>query len=115
MDTQAVNSAGNPAVQPPKTQSSSSGAKSNSNSAPAPKPTEDSVDLSSTAQNLQETGKGGQASAGSEQRKFDVTDNNDVVLKVIDPDTQKVVKTVPSEEQIQLRNAIRDGVDEIIQ
>ncbi|HIL69465.1 MAG TPA: hypothetical protein EYG38_06415, partial [Verrucomicrobia bacterium] len=57
--------------------------------------------------------KSGQTSLNSEQRKFSVTDDNDVVLQVIDPKTQEVVRSVPSEEEIQLRSAIRDGVNEI--
>ena len=36
-----------------------------------------------------------------------------MVLLVIDPKTQEVVRSVPSEEEIQLRSAIRDGVNEI--
>jgi uncharacterized FlaG/YvyC family protein len=111
MDTQAVNSAGNPKVPPPKTQSSSSGSKAVSTS--ELKESRDSVDLSPEAQALVESNKGGNTSSNSEQRKFSVTDDNDVVLQVIDPETQKVVKSVPTEEQIQLKNAVRDGISDI--
>ena len=52
-------------------------------------------------------------SADIEKRKLSVTDNNDVVLEVIDQQTQKVVRTVPSEEQLELRDAIRDELDKI--
>ena len=46
-------------------------------------------------------------------RKFSVTDNNDVVSKIVDNKTQEVVKQIPSEEQIQLKSAIRDGIKNI--
>jgi uncharacterized FlaG/YvyC family protein len=36
-----------------------------------------------------------------------------VVLQVVDPKTQKVVRSIPSEEAMQLKNAIRDGISEI--
>ena len=49
----------------------------------------------------------------SEQRKFEVTENNDVVLEVIDPQSQEVVRSVPSEEQLDLRDAIRSDLDNI--
>jgi len=109
MDIQAVNPAGNPTA--PKPQSSSSSSKSSS--APDAKPSGDTVDLSSKGQVLEQVSKGGQTSPGSEQRKFSVTDDNDVVLQVVDPKTQKVVRSIPSEEAMQLKNAIRDGISEI--
>lgn len=111
MDTQAVNSAGNPTAPKPKPSSSSSGSKAVP--VATPKPVGDSVDLSAQAKALTETSKSGGASSNSEQRKFSVTDDNDVVLQVIDPKTQKVMKSVPSEEEIQLKSAIRDGVSDI--
>lgn len=46
-------------------------------------------------------------------RKFSVTDANDVVLKIIDNKTQEVVKQIPSEEELRLKTAIRDGVENI--
>jgi uncharacterized FlaG/YvyC family protein len=42
-----------------------------------------------------------------------VTENNDVVMKVIDPETREVVKSIPSEKEIQLKSAIRDGISNI--
>jgi hypothetical protein len=111
MDTQAVNSAGNLKAPPPKTQSSSSG--SVASSVPAPKPSGDSVSLSAQAKDLAQASAGGKTSSIIEQRKLSVTDDNDVVLKVIDPQTQRVVKSIPSEEQMQLKVAIRDGVSNI--
>jgi len=46
-------------------------------------------------------------------RKFSVTDANDVVLKIVDNKTQQVVKQIPSEEELDLKTAIRDGVEKI--
>ena len=45
--------------------------------------------------------------------KFSVTDGNDVVLKIVDNKTREVVKQIPSEEEIQLKSAIRDGIEKI--
>ena len=42
-----------------------------------------------------------------------MTEGNDVVIEVIDPKTQEVVKSIPSKEEIQLKNAIRDGINDI--
>jgi len=109
MDIQAVKPVGDPTA--PKPQSSSSSSKSSSS--PEPKSSGDTVDLSSQGQALEQVSKSGQTSPSSEQRKFSVTDDNDVVLQVVDPKTQKVVRSIPSEEAMQLKNAIRDGVSEI--
>ena len=46
-------------------------------------------------------------------RRLSVTEGNDVVLKIIDNKTREVVKQIPSEEELDLRNAIRDGVEKI--
>ena len=110
MDTQAVNSTGNPTAPKPKASSPPSVAE------PSSSPTKDTVSLSQDAQSLAQQDKASSSkttSAGIEQRKLSVTDNNDVVLEVIDPQTQKVVRSVPSEEQLELRDAIRDELDKI--
>ena len=107
MDTQAVNSVGNPKAPAPKTQSSSS----KPVSSPTSQPVGDSVSLSVEAKALAQVSTG--ASLASEQRKLSVTDDNDVVLKVIDSKTQEVVRSIPSEEQMQLKINIRDGVNNI--
>ena len=112
MDTQAVNTAGNPTAPKPKPIASSPRSAANSSSAPTTEG--DTVNLSKEGQSLAQPEKASSsAAAGSEQRKFSVTDNNDVVLEVIDPQTQKVIRTVPSEEQLELRDAIRDELDKI--
>ena len=112
MDTQAVNSTGNPTAPKPKLTASNSRSLADPSSAP----TRDTVSLSQDAQDLAQYDKilsSKTTSAGIEQRKISVTDNNDVVLEVIDQQTQKVVRSVPSEEQLELRDAIRDELDKI--
>ena len=115
MDIPAVNSAGIPPVRPPKTQSSSSSSKSKGVQISEPKGLDDKVNLSSKAKVLVENKNGVQISTNNEQKKFSVTDDNDVVIQVIDPKTQKVVKSIPTEEQIQLKNAVRDGINDILE
>jgi uncharacterized FlaG/YvyC family protein len=113
MDTQAViNSAGNPAAPKLKQINSSSLSKKDS-STPV---NQDKVNISQKARSLAQTVEVSPSeivSTGIEQRKFSFTENNDVVLEVIDPQTQEVVRTVPSEEQLELRNAIRNELDKI--
>ena len=115
MDTEAVNSSGNLTIPPSKKQSDSLNPRSEAVSASEPKVSSDKVDLSSKAQALVQDKNGVQGSSNNEQRKFSVTDDNDVVLQVIDPKTHKVVKSIPTEEQIQLKNAVRDGINDILE
>jgi uncharacterized FlaG/YvyC family protein len=112
MDTQAINSAGNPIAPNPKPISSSSSRAAQSSSAS----NGDTVNLSKEAQSLLRrdgTLANTTKYAGGEQKKISVSDNNDVVLEIIDSQTQEVVRTVPSEEQRELRNAIRNELDKI--
>ena len=115
MDIPAVNSAGIPPSRPPKAQSSSPSSESKAVQTPEPKGLDDKVNLSSKSKVLVEIKKGVQTSTNNEQKKFSVTDENDVVIQVIDPNTQQVVKSIPTEEQIQLKNAIRDGINNILE
>ncbi len=46
-------------------------------------------------------------------RQLSVTDANDVVLKIVDTQTREVIKQIPSEDELHLKNAIRDGVENI--
>jgi len=48
---------------------------------------------------------------GSELRKIDVTDDNQVVIKIVDGQTQKVVRQIPPEEQVSLKQAIQENLD----
>jgi uncharacterized FlaG/YvyC family protein len=110
MDTHAVNSTGNPTA--PKLKQVNSSAISETGSAPPSN--QDMVNLSQEARSLvQRDGAPANTTkyTDGEQKKFSVTDNNDVVLEVIDPKTKEVVRTVPSEEELELRDAIRNELD----
>ena len=48
---------------------------------------------------------------GSELRKIDVTDNNQIIVKIVDGQTQKVVRQIPPEEVVSLKQAIQDNLD----
>ena len=48
---------------------------------------------------------------GSELRKIDVTDNNQFVVKIVDSQTQKVVRQIPKEEEVRLKQAIQENLD----
>ena len=113
MDAQAINNVVNPTALRPKSTASSSRSDAGASTAA----TEDIVSLSKKGKDLAQQGSKTPSTAttptGSEQRKFEVTENNDVVLEVIDPQTQEVVKSVPSEEQLELRDAIRSDLDNI--
>jgi uncharacterized FlaG/YvyC family protein len=115
MDILAVNSEGIPPLRPFKTQSPSSSSESKAVQTSKTKELEDKVDLSSKAKVLIANKNGVQTSTNNEQKKFSVTDDNDVVIQVIDPKTQQVVKSIPTEEQIQLKNAVRDGINDILE
>ena len=115
MDTPVVNSAGIPSVPKPKTQPPSSSSGPEAIQTSKPKALDDKVDLSPQAKVLVANKNGVQTSTNNEQKKFTVTDDNDVVIQVIDQKTHKVVKSIPTEEQIQLKNAVRDGINDILE
>ena len=115
MDIPAVDTAGISPVRPLKAESSSSNSESKAVQTSEPKGLDDKVDLSSKAKVLVEKKNGVQTSTNNEQKKFSVTDNNDVIIEVIDPKTHQVVKSIPTEEQIQLKNAVRDGINDILE
>ena len=109
MDTQPVKNVGNPLAAKPTAAVTKSPSKTSN------PPAEDTVSLSKEGHDLalRKVESSSDSSLGSEQRKFSVTENNDVVLKVIDPKTQEVVKSVPSEDQLQLKDAIRNELENI--
>ena len=93
---------------------------------PASSGVEDTVTISSQSkealsrpvqvENPPENNKVAQDSGVSDkQTNLSVTDHNDVVMRVVDKDTQEVVKQIPTEEQLDLKNALRDIVDDITQ
>ena len=48
---------------------------------------------------------------GSELRKIDVIDNNQVVIKIVDSETQKVVRQIPKEEEVRLKQAMQENLE----
>ena len=80
--------------------------------------TEDTVTLSKQSQRaLSKTGGVSQeqdpSNVEDQKREFSITDANDVVLKIVDIKTQEVVKQIPSEDELQLKDAIRGVVEDI--
>jgi len=139
MDNASINPVRGPDVQTAKPQASSgksASAKPGVEGEAAPK---DTVTLSPAGKNALErgvpvatqdgfsrqpppanaSGDGGRPENGNadpnadNSRKFSVTDGNDVVLKIIDNKTREVIKQIPSEEELQLKTAIREGVEKI--
>ena len=53
--------------------------------------------------------KGG--SVESKLRKVDVMDNNQVVIKIVDSETQKVVRQIPKEEEVRLKQAMKENLE----
>ena len=110
MDTHAVNSTGNPTA--PKLKQVDSSALSEKGSAPPS--SQDIVKLSQEAQSLvQRDGASAKTTkyADGEQKKLSISDNNDIVVEIRDQQTQEVVRTIPSEEELELRDAIRNELD----
>jgi hypothetical protein len=52
---------------------------------------------------------------GSELRRIDVTDSNQFVVKIVDAQTQKVVRQIPKEEEVRLKQAIHENLDVLIE
>ena len=48
---------------------------------------------------------------GSELRNIDVTANNQIIVKIVDGQTQKVVRQIPPEEVVSLKQAIQENLD----
>ena len=75
----------------------------------------DTVSLSQRGQAAvsQQVESSGGNGAGSELRKVDVTDDNKVIIKIIDGRTHKVVRQVPEAEEVRLKQAIQENVDNL--
>ena len=72
----------------------------------------DTVSLSQRGQAAvsQQVESSGGNGAGPELRKVDVTDDNKVIVKIIDGRTQEVVRQVPEAEEVRLKQAIQENV-----
>jgi len=69
----------------------------------------DVVTLSTRGRAAAETGaSGGGPGGGRLLRKLDVTEGNQVVLKIVDGTTRRLVRQIPPEEQVRLRQAIQE-------
>jgi len=51
---------------------------------------------------------------GSELRKIDVTDNYQIIVKIVDGQTQKVARQIPKEEEVRLKQAIQENLDSLV-
>ena len=47
----------------------------------------------------------------SKLRKVDVMDNNQVVIKIVDSETQKVVRQIPKEDEVRLKQAMQENLE----
>ena len=76
----------------------------------------DTVSLSQRGQaavSQQVQSNGGSKSGGSELRKIDVTDDNQVIVKIVDGKTQKVVRQIPPQAEMRLKQAIQENLDDL--
>jgi hypothetical protein len=79
--------------------------------------TTDEVFISSEAktfnpESLPSDGNNTASLISSLRRVRSLTDDNDLVVKVIDPETNEVIRQIPQEEALQLREAIRTILDQ---
>ena len=69
--------------------------------------TEDTVTLSKQSQRAF-----AKTDLDDQKRQLSITDANDVVMKIVDTKTREVVKQIPSEDELQLKDAIRNVVED---
>lgn len=124
MDNEAINPAKGPSVQASKPKTPSENPAPSAPPADVNPASDDTVSLSPAAKEALEDStpeirdvrnpKSETADPNLDKsRELQVTDSNEVILKIIDKKTREVVKQIPSEEEIQLKNAIRDGIEHI--
>ena len=124
MESQPISPGGKPDVAPARKPTVSNESVKKANPTPPVSGVEDTVTLSNqskqvlsrpaqTATPPENNAPSQDAGASDNQKLLSVTDNNEVVMKVIDKKTQEVVQQIPSEEQLNLKNAIRNIVDDI--
>ena len=75
----------------------------------------DTVSLSQRGQAAvsQQVQSNGGGKPSSELRKIDVTDDNKVIVKVVDSETQEVVRQIPKEEEMRLKQAIQENLKDL--
>ena len=113
MDTQAIGLVEKVITQA-SSEISSSGNKVSSGGSAKGAPT-DTVSLSQRGQAAvsQQVQSNGGGKPGSELRKIDVTDDNKVIVKVVDSETQEVVRQIPKEEEVRLKQAIQENLKDL--
>lgn len=122
MDSEAINPAKGTDIRPTKAPGSSGkSAAPAQNATPTP---DDTVSLSPAAKEALKTSaptsttvegpKNETADLNIDKsRKIQVTDHNEVVLKIVDNKTREVIKQIPSEEEVDLKQALRDNAENI--
>lgn len=132
METNAVDPLGPAGRKSPANKPSANPRPSNTSEQGKANSGEDSVTLSSAsraaaiAQKLQNSGEEEfrrENSSSNDQnqssptnlRRLSITDNQQVVLKIIDPSTKSVVKQLPTEELVRLREAVRSANESSVQ
>ena len=112
MDAQAVNSAEKIQVPVPRPNSSSGG--SRNTVPPSGSPASDPTDTVSLSQQGQKAGSARAINnSGSELRRLVVTDDNQVIVTIVDARTQRVVRQTPPEEAVRLRQAIQESLESL--
>ena len=111
MDAQAIGSVGKNAIQVDR-KLSSEGSKVPSGGSTTGQQA-DTVSLSQRGQAAvsQQVQSNNSDQTGSELRRIDVTDDNQVIVKIVDGKTQKVVRQIPKEAEVRLKQAIQENLD----
>ena len=111
MDSQAIGPVEKNSIQAHR-KLSSEGSKVPSGGAATGQPN-DTVALSQRGQAAvsQQVQSGSGGPTVSELRKIDVTDDNQIIVKIVDGKTQKVVRQIPPEEVVSLKQAIQENLD----
>ena len=75
----------------------------------------DTVSLSQRGQAAvsQQVQSNGGGKPGSELRKIDVTDDNQVIIQIFDGQPPKVVRQIPREGEVRLKQAIQENLDNL--
>ncbi len=120
MDTQSINleTVSTPTRNSKSSQSAKKPAAQSSTSAEVV-PEKDSVTVSSAGKQALASGVTGTGnnpaseSVSANQRKLSVTEDNKVVVKIVDGETQKVVRQIPDEEVVRLRDAVQESLEDL--
>jgi len=118
MDTQSVN----PDVvsTPARNTKTSQQARKPSSGNPVPEEqVKDTVTVSSAGKQALAGGvseverKSADTGAPVNQRKLSVTDDNEVIVQIVDGETQQVVRQIPDEDIVRLRDAMQESLENL--